>query len=1672
MSQTASLIYLTEGSSSNDITVGSVTLNGTVVSGSTSLLEQGSPSDGAVFNGIATNIASNNYFVTGIFGSTSVIFRETFGVTANFTSSAIVASDKNAGSEIEGLSVDSANNILYYADGINIYADRFGSSFSNTPTQVQIGVLPTIGQPHVAHGVAYDQAESALYVGGNTTTGTIGFTNTSVNLHANYIYKISVTPTMGASTTTTFSTSAIAGGGGVPFADGAVSAIALDTANDSLYFVTDPIADEPANDVGGVYALKNGVITKVWNATYGSTFTSPLTDITSISVDPLTGDYYLTGENNNTGEIYSGNINSSTAPVAMLSTNVTTNGENGGAVATAAAVVDPPSISSIAVSKVNGTTATTGTVTTAGTVTIAVNFTQTVNVTGTPTLTLNDGGTASYSSGSGTSTLLFTYTASLGQNTAALAVTGVSTSGGTLKDAAGITANISTSTVTFTGVVVETTPISITLSSTGADAVQGGAAINVLSGTPTITAANSTLVNATIALSNFQTGDVLGITGSTSGTLDSGKITYTSSNGTLSLSGTDSVAAYDTALGEITYQDNGTDSSSGAHPSRTLTWHVSDGVLSATGSATSITIDRAPSIVGGGAHNSLVAGGSISGGAALTGDSDLDGDSLTISAVSGGAVGAALSGTYGVLTLSANGTYSYSASNSAAIAAAATGSAPVDHFTFTVADGKGGTALETLAITIDRVPSIVSGGATASLVAGGTATGTALTGDSDPDGNSLTISAVSGGVVGTGLSGTYGVLTLSANGTYSYSASNTAAIAAAATGSAPVDHFTFSVSDGNGGVSTETLAVTIDRAPIIVSGGDQISLLAGGTSTGTALAGDSDPDGDSLTITSLSGGVVGTGLSGTYGVLTLSANGSYSYSANNNSAIAAAATGSAPVDHFTFSVSDGKGGVSTETLAITIDRAPIIVSGGDQISLLAGGTSTGTALAGDSDPDGDSLTIPALSGGVVGTALSGTYGVLTLNSNGSYSYSANNSSAIAGAATGSAPVDHFTFSVADGKGEVSTETLAVTIDRAPIIVSGGDHISLLAGGTSTGTALAGDSDPDGDSLTITALSGGVIGSGLSGTYGVLTLSANGSYSYSANNSAAIAAAATGSAPVDHFTFSVADGKGAVSTETLAVTIDRTPVITSGGITLSTTEGGFLSGTSGTALAGDTDPDGRALSIGTVSTGGTSVAAGQTLAGAYGTLQLNSDGSYSYSANNNTAINAAPDGSAPVDQFTFSVADGSGGTSLETLSIDVHRLPVFETGAPVTYTPGGAAITVDAGGTVSDPDGDSITSAVLYLTNGNLPGDVLSFTPQSGITGSFSNGTLTLTGTASAADYQAALQSVQYSSTDGDPYANGANPFRTVGVILTDADGISQPASALIAIDPVTIDIPAGSTTSLGTIGSTRDIVFTGTGSTLDLTSPANFAGSITGFGGNIIDITGISVASESFGLGTLSLLDGLGGVLDSLTISEPGWITSADFHLATDGNGGTDLTLCFYPGTRIATPAGETAVEDLRPGDMVLTSAGAAPLRWIGRSEIATRFADKRRSLPIRIAAGALGNGLPLRDLLLSPDHALFLDGCLIQAAALVNGGSIRREYDVPEHFTYYHVELDHHALLLAEGALAESFVDNVDRMHFHNWDERGTPATAIEELPYPRAKSARQVPLVLRDRFGLAPAA
>lgn len=157
------------------------------------------------------------------------------------------------------------------------------------------------------------------------------------------------------------------------------------------------------------------------------------------------------------------------------------------------------------------------------------------------------------------------------------------------------------------------------------------------------------------------------------------------------------------------------------------------------------------------------------------------------------------------------------------------------------------------------------------------------------------------------------------------------------------------------------------------------------------------------------------------------------------------------------------------------------------------------------------------------------------------------------------------------------------------------------------------------------------------------------------------------------------------------------------------------------------------------------------------------------------------------------------------------------------------------------------------------------------------------------------------------------------------------------------------------------------------------------------------------------------------------------FNVVPDENGGSIVVVaCFAAGTRIATESGHARVESLRPGDIVRTAAGRlAPIRWVGCSRVdLARHPAPAHAAPIRIRANAFAPGQPARDLFVSPEHCILISGALVPAGALTNGATIAR-VDGLARIDYWHVELDRHDILLAEGLPAESYLDTGNRALF-----------------------------------------
>ena len=146
---------------------------------------------------------------------------------------------------------------------------------------------------------------------------------------------------------------------------------------------------------------------------------------------------------------------------------------------------------------------------------------------------------------------------------------------------------------------------------------------------------------------------------------------------------------------------------------------------------------------------------------------------------------------------------------------------------------------------------------------------------------------------------------------------------------------------------------------------------------------------------------------------------------------------------------------------------------------------------------------------------------------------------------------------------------------------------------------------------------------------------------------------------------------------------------------------------------------------------------------------------------------------------------------------------------------------------------------------------------------------------------------------------------------------------------------------------------------------------------------------------------------------------------------------CFVSGVKIRTGRGDKLVENFEPGDDVAVLRNGheviEQVKWVGYqyTDVA-RHASREEAAPIRVRKNALADEQPCRDLLVSPEHCLIIDGLCVPAKLLVNGGSIISERDFPP-FTYYHLELEQHRIILAENTPSESYLDTGNRASFDN---------------------------------------
>ena len=243
----------------------------------------------------------------------------------------------------------------------------------------------------------------------------------------------------------------------------------------------------------------------------------------------------------------------------------------------------------------------------------------------------------------------------------------------------------------------------------------------------------------------------------------------------------------------------------------------------------------------------------------------------------------------------------------------------------------------------------------------------------------------------------------------------------------------------------------------------------------------------------------------------------------------------------------------------------------------------------------------------------------------------------------------------------------------------------------------------------------------------------------------------------------------------------------------------------------------------------------------------------------------------------------------------------------------------------------------------------------------------------------------------------------------------------------------GTSIDAGVFNGGTEFVYSG-GVTSGLT--LEIGGSL-GLDANLLSYSSAASATLSAG-DVLSVSNGT----QSVSIQLAGDYSGDEFVVGLSGTDNTLVTLepevpCYVRGTRILTDRGEVEVEGLKIGDRVVNHQGAArPIVWIGRRGYAGRFiAGNRNVLPVLFRQNAFGDGVPSRDLRVSPLHAMYFDGVLIPAWALINGSSVVQMESV-ETVEYFHVELASHDVIIAEGAASESFVDDNGRGMFLNAGE------------------------------------
>jgi hypothetical protein len=323
-------------------------------------------------------------------------------------------------------------------------------------------------------------------------------------------------------------------------------------------------------------------------------------------------------------------------------------------------------------------------------------------------------------------------------------------------------------------------------------------------------------------------------------------------------------------------------------------------------------------------------------------------------------------------------------------------------------------------------------------------------------------------------------------------------------------------------------------------------------------------------------------------------------------------------------------------------------------------------------------------------------------------------------------------------------------------------------------------------------------------------------------------------------------------------------------------------------------------------------------------------------------------------------------------------------------------------------GSTLASFAVQLTNGGLVTNAGTLAARYGVIGSgtvIDTGTILATG-GTAVSFQDALGASRLVVDPGAVFVGGLDGGATAAGLAASLEfapgsftlagfGVSISHFTAITLDPGAHWLLAG--------------------------TPQGFAAQpLEGLAGSTLELTGTVESGAGLSGGYLTLSGGP-------TLDLPG----IGFARVTNDGSNTFIAACFASGTSIATARGQVAIEHLAIGDRVLTASGRlAPIIWLGRRKLDPRRHPRPHDvMPVRIHAGAFGSNVPSRDLILSPDHAVLMDGSLVPIRHLINGASIVQEPRAT--ITYWHLELAHHDAVLAEGLACETYLDTGNRAAF-----------------------------------------